>query len=537
MLDAGTLTQAFTLLTGRPGARGCDPLAPLASHITPGTVPVAVPESWRGATPPLRTRIARTRDQWLPPATRLRHATMLGAPRPPAPLPAGYPDPAVIRAARLPDQIWPDWAVRLTDGPAARPGKFRSSALIALLLPHSQMPLAQITALVSGQPKRHVAGYQMGKLPGPAALRILTELAFALDDHDIPVNYQRRRDLAAGTTLIDDTTWTTIAGDAGIHGSRPGHARCYLYELLTGCSLRTAPPPYRLATSRHAGYSEFVITMPAGLASALAGQARRLLSTWGIDDEPVEWQPPADWVTVTTWPGADPAGTDPAPIHRALLHEHTPPGQIAADLGISADHLSQVLRRHPLRPIRRTLVPQAAPASAPPGQQPGVLYLDPAWLREEYLTWHRSLNDIAAQIGCPVQTLNTFARAHGIRIRSRGTKVFTAPVATPGCHPSDLPEPLRHVLTGRQRAAAARPPSHDRRTRQHQRGRPAARGVAKQPLHAGRPARTRLRRTPHPAQSPPSGGRSPHPARPAATPASPRLLRADNSRPGHLTPP
>jgi hypothetical protein len=77
-----------------------------------------------------------------------------------------------------------------------------------------------------------------------------------------------------------------------------------------------------------------------------------------------------------------------------------------------------------------------------------VLYLDPAWLREEYLTWHRPLDDIAAQIGCPVQTLNRFARDHGIPVRPRGISTFIA-AAAPGCHPSDLPEPLRHALAGR----------------------------------------------------------------------------------------
>ena len=454
MLGARPLTTAFMLLTSRPDDHS-DPLASLAGRITPGTAPSAVPESWRGASPALRTRIARARDPWLGPIGRLRHATTLAAPRTPAARLPGSPDLAVIRAARLPDQIWPDWAIRLTDDNGARHDRFRSSALVALLLPHSDLPLRQITALVSAQLKRHIANYHMGKLTeGPAALRILTELAFAVDAHDIPINYQRRRDLAASTTLIDDPTWTAMARDAGMRASRPGHARRYLYELLTGCSLRTAPPPYQITSAGSQGsYHDFTIGMPASLASALHEHARRLLGACGIDDEPLEWQPPARWVTATTWPGADPVGTDPAPVHHALLHEHTPPAQIAANMGISLDHLRQVLRYHPLPrplcPIRRTLIPKATPASPPPGQQPGVLYLDPAWLREEYLTWHRSIDDIAGQIGCPIQTLNRFAREHGIPVRPRGSTVFIASGAAPGCHPRDLPDPLRHALTGR----------------------------------------------------------------------------------------
>jgi hypothetical protein len=148
-------------------------------------------------------------------------------------------------------------------------------------------------------------------------------------------------------------------------------ARRYLYELLTGCGLAAAPPPYRLRARSHGSYSDFVLGMPASLAAALAGHARRLLDGWGIGGEPLQWQPPDDWVTAPAWPGADPARTDPGPIHHALLNDATPPVQIASDLGISLGHLRQVLRRHPLprprRPVRYTLVPAPeSPGSSAP---------------------------------------------------------------------------------------------------------------------------------------------------------------------------
>ena len=236
--------------------------------------------------------------------------------------------------------------------------------------------------------------------------------------------------------------------DAGLragHARRARNARRYLYELLSGCSLRTAPPPYQITTaSAQAGYNTFTITMTTDLASALDDHARRILATWGITSEPLQWQPPPTWVTATTWPGADPAQTDPAPIHRALLRDHAPPARIAACLGISIDHLRQVLRHHPLprplHPARRTPAPAIPPADAPPGQ-PG---LDPAWLREEYHTWRRPLEDIASQTGYPAHALSRLARANGIPIRPRGSGGFNAP----GYHPRDLPEPLRRALTG-----------------------------------------------------------------------------------------
>jgi hypothetical protein len=240
--------------------------------------------------------------------------------------------------------------------------------------------------------------------------------------------------------------------EAGVRLAPAASARRYLYELLTGCALATAPPPYRLSPGSLGSYNDFALGMPASLAAALAGHARRLLGGWEIGREPLQWQPPDDWVTVTTWPGADPSRTDPAPIHRALLNDETPPAQIAADLGISLGHLRQVLRRHPLprprRPVRRTLIPAREPATRPPGQQSGVIYLDPAWLRREYLTWHRSLDDIAAHVGCTIQILNRFARDHGIPVRSRGTSAYMLASSASGIHPRDLPEPLRSALVG-----------------------------------------------------------------------------------------
>jgi hypothetical protein len=45
-------------------------------------------------------------------------------------------------------------------------------------------------------------------------------------------------------------------------------SRRYLYELLTGCSLQTAPPPYRVtSTGSQARYDDFATGMPAPLAS------------------------------------------------------------------------------------------------------------------------------------------------------------------------------------------------------------------------------------------------------------------------------
>jgi hypothetical protein len=362
MLNAATLTTAFSMLAGQPDELLGSPLAAIVTRIPRGGAPRAVPQEWNKASPALRAQIAHARDPWLTPAERLRHATALTTPRPAAPRQPGSPDPAISRAARLPDQIWADWAIRITSAPSAGHHKFRSCALAALLIPHSQLNTGKVISL-AGQPSRAAAGYQLSKLtiPGPAsgtiALRILTELALAADIHDIPVSYQHRRQLAASTPLIDDAAWTQIAQQAGMHpgsGHRTGYASRYLYELLTGCSLYTAPPAHQLPRTAVRGYNDFVTGITTDLAAALHGHARGILRTWGMNHEPLHWQPPANWTTVTTWPGADPAQTDPAPVHHALLHQHMPPARVAASLEISIYHLRQVLRHHPLpRPLPR----------------------------------------------------------------------------------------------------------------------------------------------------------------------------------------
>jgi len=164
---------------------------------------------------------------------------------------------------------------------------------------------------------------------------------------------------------------------------------------MPGCSLHTAPPPYQL-DAQPAGieYGEFAITITVGLSRALHDHARSLLESWGIDSEPLQWQPPASWVTATAWPGADPADADPGPVHHALLKGDMPVTRVSSSLGISADHMRQILRHHPLpmplRPIRRRLYPDSQQPAPHPAQDPDAIRIDLDWLREQYLTWHRT---------------------------------------------------------------------------------------------------------------------------------------------------
>lgn len=370
-------------------------------------------------------------------------------------------DPAIQRARRLPDQLWPAWAIRLADDAAFDPSTFRSSALVALLVPHSGLTLREITRLVDQRIQPTTVTHHLRRLYRPSAdarpLQILTELAFAVDTHDLPIDYARRRQLTAAGELIDRRTWGTLAREADVRVGGQRRARfagCYLYELLTGCNLHLAPSPYRIDVGiERIDYQEFVAGLPRSLVDALHQHAHGLLLAAGITGEPLQWQPPTHWVTATDWPGSDPDRTDPDVIRRALLAPGTPHSHVAAALGISTEHLRYVIRQHPRRqpayPTRRALIPVVSTrAAAETHAGPKTIHLDPAWLRQEYLTWRRGLPDIAAELGCHIAVLKKFAHENGIPLRRRSGAEGFAHLDAPGLHPSQVPEPLRSALTG-----------------------------------------------------------------------------------------
>ena len=198
--------------------------------------------------------------------------------------------------------------------------------LAALLVPHSERTLKDIVALVGERVQPAGVAFHLRKLlqitQSAVPLQILTELAFAIDTHDIPIDYARRRQIVGMTKLIDWRTWVRLAqkADARSGGARRVRfAYRYLYELLTGNNLHLAPAPYRIeGRYERIEYHDFVAGLPRALVDDLHAHALQLLDDAGISGEPLQWQPPASWITVGDWPGADPDLTDPEPIHGAL---------------------------------------------------------------------------------------------------------------------------------------------------------------------------------------------------------------------------
>jgi Bacterial regulatory helix-turn-helix protein, lysR family len=232
-------------------------------------------------------------------------------------------------------------------------------------------------------------------------------------------------------------------------------ARLRLIELLTGTHPRYLAAPLRLPDRRSQDYAEFVFTMPGQMARCLQQQARALLAHAGVY-EPVTWEPPFDWAAGIPWPGPDPDAISTEELH-PLIRAGLPVRAIAARLATSPDHVRLAAECHPA-PQLPAGIPAPSPAEPePPGTEqlrdltsqgygprkiaritgcserairqlltsaglrqptpPPGSGIDPHWLREEYQDRQRSLKDIAAETGVPVETLAAAARNAGIRVR------------------------------------------------------------------------------------------------------------------------
>jgi hypothetical protein len=280
--------------------------------------------------------------------------------------------------------------------------------------------------------------------------------------HGTPVDYARRRRLRRfSQAQLDTAAWHRQRHLLARRASLPAapvqeqFARLRLIELLTGTHPRYLPEPLRLPVRRRQDYAEFVLTMPGQLASCLHQQARALLSKASIS-EPVTWEPPFDWAAGIPWPGPDPDAISPEDLH-PLIRAGLPVRAIAARLATSADHVRLAAARHPapLLPAGLSALSPAGPEPPGTGQlrdlisqgygprkiaritgcserairqlltstglrQPAPLPdggIDPQWLREQYQDRQRSLKDIAAETGTPVEALASAARNAGIRIR------------------------------------------------------------------------------------------------------------------------
>jgi hypothetical protein len=257
----------------------------------------------------------------------------------------------------IPSQLWTDWAIRATEQPGINTAVLRSAMAVTLLLPDSTLSQRDAARLLGPAICPATLAYHLRRLAdlGDTTLRLLTELALAIDRHltEVPIDYARRRRIAAETELLDATTWGDIAHSTGIDpgkGRRLHNARALRYETITGGNPAAAPDEHALPEGKdRRDYVRFITDLPTRTHTALLHHAHTLLARAGAGHEPLTWSPPATWIATWPFPGADPDQIDPAQVH-AVCRRHRPSKgriseQSAADeLGIPVEHLRYVLR-------------------------------------------------------------------------------------------------------------------------------------------------------------------------------------------------
>lgn len=205
-----------------------------------------------------------------------------------------------------------------------------------------------------------------------------------------------------------------------------------------------------------APYDGFLRSLTEAAVAALRAHAEAVLTRFGIDDEPLEWAPDVDarveeggaWIA-----SADNEMTD------RLLHGSRPLGDIAEQLGITLTQARMLLRLHPNRAqttastrhrpplkdedvhrlvVERNLTIRVAARALGVDRKAlskrcGELgidlwtperrrrwHLDPEWFREQYVDGHRTLPDLARELGCSPAQMARMARECGVQLRERG---------------------------------------------------------------------------------------------------------------------
>ena len=425
----------------------------------------ALPAGWTGISPALMSQALAIRDQHLRPLDRVRWSTTTRASEP-----TGGHAAAEERVGRLPASLWPDWTLRLMPPGLATAAIFPTAATAALLLRGSTLAVPRLVELLSDDPT-DVRGsgrtiVEMAKTDqGNIILRCLALMAEALEsDHPCPIDYGRRRRMAARDGLLTSQQWRdicTACGSAPGEARKRGYARLRLWEILTGGMAHQAPNLLvSVSNDPLSTYYEFVRRLTPQLIQALESHARSVLDGWGLADEPLRWSPPARCLGEfpDDWPG----------LTREHLDEVLKPGvfagkgalrDIAVENGLDLQQARLVVALGwfapppvPIRPlgapldetqvrdaieVRRLTLRQAAAELGVDRKTVGRRCrelgieldapgrhrrwsVDPDWLHHQYLDEGRPLRDLAAEVGCSPANLARIAKEHGIPLRSRG---------------------------------------------------------------------------------------------------------------------
>ena len=327
-------------------------------------------------------------------------------------------------ATRLPTMLWSAWSLPL--GICTRTQReLRPALSCAVLLVNSKNNLAEAAELllspISGRAVSYVLQGLEADSKWASILAALIRIADYLDQNRPPIDYHRRRHLDY-SELLPDHQWSRISRDTATPGEQAARARTvrrYLFETLSGLPAAFGPfaPDGYSGTMKVADFPRY---LNAELAEELNSYAMKFLRDRGIDDEPVQWTPPAAFLADLRLPGPDP---DAVSIPNLQMRTRTRVrlGNIAAELGTTIDTVRYALQTHPMP---TSLAPNTDHPGARPRRAGAFRYAKRVLTEERFRDlYHRqgqSLREVAAMVGVSRQTLARLAADYEIPLREPG---------------------------------------------------------------------------------------------------------------------
>lgn len=379
--------------------------------------PSTVDDWGRGTSPALRGIQLAALGRGLRPTDQLRYRTESAAPREPDITTTA----ARKRAARIPTLFWPSWTERLCPPRGAQTRTSRAALSGALLLVGTRLNLAGAAELLgsatSCQPISKAVQLLHATEQWPDVAAALIRLAGHLDTHHVPIDYQRRRQLDY-RRLLPAAEWRWLCRqartprDPGVYARA---ARCVLFEQLSGMPAHLAPfGPDASTPAFRAKMTRLAAVLTPDLARGLQQSASGFLTGQGVTSEPVTWSPPPRLLDGLNLPGTDPSQIDLEHLHRLIRHDHASIITAAHSLGTTSETVQMLLHQHPAPP---------APVPRRTGTRPSREILPPALLARQYLAEHMSLAQIGKRAGLSANRTARLARDYGIPIR--GQKDYT----------------------------------------------------------------------------------------------------------------
>ncbi|MFQ6197233.1 TniQ family protein [Streptomyces sp. NPDC000405] len=440
------------------------------------TTPANVVRTYRTLSPSLMSRVLTSLDSDLQAHHRLRYGTATSKPA----IPRIPRADLRRRCTMIPKLLWPSWTIRLADSHAPNyqpnPQRWALSALLLLARAPFSFSYPHACTMLGVPTSRRAMQILLGTHEGRhhPLVSVLAQLADALDSDGCPIDYERRRVLFGSpdaSVRLDRKLHEDLCKRQGWRPAGSRHLRLvdlYLRHLLTGSDLTSLTGQRMDSPTVCTGWNVLRFRMPPDLRGLIVQQARAALDAHGITDEPVFWEPPAEWITSSHWPGNDCELLDRDPVH-TLRSQGASLAEVASTTGLSFEdirlHCDATGRTFPEIPrqtrrpndptprvgdlgadrlrelyaeqhlsiakiarligtstsvVRGELTRTGVPLH-PPGRRREHA-IDREWFEREYLHRRRTIADLSAECGASRSTLARAAKGWGIKLRSPGNR-------------------------------------------------------------------------------------------------------------------